>query len=604
MLTRIATVVFASLFSTAIGLQDFVGVGTVQCPTQDISDEAPCEFSFTNNLVLCLLDCPDAASFALNSFLDLQEDPFLPCECTQAVNCPDSCTFVAGAGDSTNGSVNEDYVGPGFLECETFSDFVNCDISLIDECTFDPTTCGIQDLTAIFDLISTGRLTVPLLCNCVQATDCPCSFTETEIESNTTSFEGPGTVVCPAEDYFLEPCFPLDTAGLCADTPECLEFDVSPFIFRDGFGEIHIPLPCDCLRVAGCASTCTFLDSVASITRETFEGAGRLTCPLPDYFLSPCVPSGDESCEGTGFECVARALGTLNVTETSVTIEVPCDCVSLQECSSDCSFEPMPETALRLNATGSGSLLCPALDYLFSPCSFEATADDCDCEPSDFLDDTLVDFVVSLPCDCAVAVGCPRSCEFTTEVLTRNSGVADYSGPGKVTCPIDDYEQSPCSVNFFNIFNCFDAPDAEDCLSGVLDPQNIGNITEGDQITLSLPCSCMALFGCPETCTFSESKLEVAPAPPTGSSDMTLAPAIATSTTPAPAMATSTTPAPATTPTTLSSPAPVVTNPSTPSEPTVEDQLTGANDLKGNSGGSIFTIGAVFTSLVCIVLLA
>lgn len=609
---RIAPLLLASLYTTTFGLQDFVGVGTVQCPNEDISDEAPCEFSFTNNLLLCLIDCPDAGSFIVNSIIALEEEASLPCECTQAVNCPDSCTFVPGDSANDDGEADDsnttspvlgDYVGPGFLECDTFSDFANCDISFIEDCTFDPSTCGIQDFTSILDVIATGRLTVPLLCNCVQATDCPCSYTETEIESNTTSFEGPGTVVCPGVDYLVEPCFPLDTAGLCVDTPECLEFDVAPFIFSDDFGEIHIPLPCDCLRVAGCPATCTFLDSVASMTRETFEGAGRLTCPLSTYFLSPCAPSGDESCEGTGFECVASALSTLNVTENSVTIDIPCDCVSLEECSSGCTFEPMPETPLRINATGLGSLVCPAFDYVFSPCSFEATAEDCECESSDFLRDTLTDFVVSLPCSCAVATGCPRSCEYTTEVLSNSNGEADYRGPGKVTCPIDDYSESPCFVNFLNIFDCITGPDAQDCLSGALDPQNIANITDGDQVTIPLACSCVALSGCPDTCTFSESELvQVDPTTPAPAvAKTTPAPAIATLTiTPAPAIATSTiTPAPAA-PTMALSPAPVQVG--SPTEPT--DQLTNSNNREGESGAPMLTASSLlaFVAFVVVVL--
>ena len=258
-----------------------------------------------------------------------------------------------------------------------------------------------------------------------------------------------------------QPCLPLDLGGEClTDDPECVDFDVTQFLFNDDMDTVKIPLPCGCLSVAGCPTSCTFAEGLEQLKRTNFTGSGTVSCPLTSYLKSPCAPrvNTDGECERS--VCLASAYTNIRVQNASdIEIAIPCDCLELQECSADCSFVAMdPIERERTEFTGPGSITCPfALDSIVSPCDVQE-AEGCDCSATNVLNRDGIS--VNLPCDCLTAT-CSSECQFAEELATlpfQAAAALDdgsfFQGPGLVTCSSAAYEESPCSFNTDNAFQC------------------------------------------------------------------------------------------------------------------------------------------------------
>jgi len=196
-------------------------------------------------------------------------------------------------------------------------------------------------------------------------------------------------VSCPADDFLAQPCFPLDLGGeRQTDHPECVEFDITTFLFPDERNTFKFPLPCGCLSVAGCPSTCSFAEGIERTERTNFTGPGIVSCPLNSYLSSPCVPwvrADAEDCDSS--LCLASAFTNIDVQNgTDIDISIPCECLELQECSADCTFVATDSIELdRTEFSGPGSVSCPlSLDSILSPCRVEAV-DGCNCSATNVL---------------------------------------------------------------------------------------------------------------------------------------------------------------------------------------------------------------------------
>jgi hypothetical protein len=174
---------------------------------------------------------------------------------------------------------------------------------------------------------------------------------------------------------------------------------------------------------------------------------------------------------------------------------------------------------------GPGYLTCPAADYDLQACS-TIGLDPTVCTAEALLscnftqvvpsfDDSLTTIIIPLICDCVVALGCPGSCSFSfgdipTVTPPMVSDASNFTGVGLVICPYVDYfgTTATCrpSVLDNNLTLC------GSCDPTILD-QSFG-YTDGDEtITFPLPCECLVMTNCPDTCNFTAVAITIAPTP-------------------------------------------------------------------------------------------
>jgi hypothetical protein len=286
----------AALCSTVWALQNFEGPGIVSCPTDAYSEaNAPCLPMFAdNNPLRCGVRLPSCILEVLPP-LDISSQTVqfaLPCECTVAEACPDSCT-----------------IGP-----------------LDDAST---TNTSLPDLSFVPTLTSGNG---------------------TNNSMETTDFVGPGVVSCPWSDYIEEPCVPNYGALLtnCEDFESCTESSV-PAPDSENF---YLWLPCSCVTLDNCPATCTLAESTANGTSASggndttttgieFTGPGYLVCPIEGTSGNPCAElnlsddCADPSvCGGTVFAF------TLDENATNILVPLRCECITAVGCSEACEFVP------------------------------------------------------------------------------------------------------------------------------------------------------------------------------------------------------------------------------------------------------------------------
>ena len=136
-------------------------------------------------------------------------------------------------------------------------------------------------------------------------------------------------------------------------------------------------------------------------------------------------------------------------------------------------------------------------------------------------DDSLTTIIVSLPCECVVALGCAATCSFTptttnattTPPLTTTvTTTTNYTGVGAVTCPYTDYfgtiSMGTCrpSIKDNDLTLC------GSCDATILDP-TFGYQNGDDTITIPLPCQCLMVTFCPSSCNYTAGITTIAPTP-------------------------------------------------------------------------------------------
>jgi hypothetical protein len=156
---------------------------------------------------------------------------------------------------------------------------------------------------------------------------------------------------------------------------------------------------------------------------------------------------------------------------------------------------------------GPGYLSCPIADFNSTDCEFDIDPTCSNILACNFtaqteqLDETYTILHIPLNCDCVVAYGCPY-CTFNTGDIPTlppvTSGRVNFTGIGSVTCPIADIYRAPCEPEILgnNAASC-------GTCDGLFTDDDIG-YTEGDKfITFPLPCECLVMYNCPDTCAFN-----------------------------------------------------------------------------------------------------
>jgi hypothetical protein len=283
----------AALLSSVWAIQNFEGPGIVSCPTDAYSEaNVSCFPMFAdNNPLRCGVRLPSCVLAVLPS-LDISSQTVqfaLPCECTVAEECPDSCM-----------------IGP-----------------------LSTTNASLPDLPFVPTLTSGNG-------------------TDTAME--TADFVGPGVVSCPWSDYVADPCVPNYGALLtnCEDTEACTEASV-PAPDSENF---YLWLPCACVTLENCPASCTLVESLPNGTSTSgandtatngieFTGPGYLVCPIEGASGDPCAElnlsddCADPSvCGGTEFAF------TLDENATSILVPLRCECITAVGCSDTCEFVP------------------------------------------------------------------------------------------------------------------------------------------------------------------------------------------------------------------------------------------------------------------------
>ena len=136
-------------------------------------------------------------------------------------------------------------------------------------------------------------------------------------------------------------------------------------------------------------------------------------------------------------------------------------------------------------------------------------------------DDSLTTIIVSLPCECVVALGCAATCSFTPTTTnatttppptTTVTTTTNYTGVGAVTCPYTDYfgtiSMGTCrpSIKDNDLTLC------GSCDATILDP-TFGYQNGDDSITIPLPCQCLMVTFCPSSCNYTAGITTIAPTP-------------------------------------------------------------------------------------------
>lgn len=173
---------------------------------------------------------------------------------------------------------------------------------------------------------------------------------------------------------------------------------------------------------------------------------------------------------------------------------------------------------------GPGFFTCSAEEYDLQPCStIDIDRNVCSTEALEScnfttvvpaFDDSLTTIIIPLVCECVVALECPEFCSFTMGEAPTSppivSATSSFFGPGYVTCLYVDY------------FNAADtcSPSVLDnnlTLCGTCDPtildQTFGYMTGDTSISIPLPCECLVMTNCPDTCTFTAASITAAPTP-------------------------------------------------------------------------------------------
>ena len=175
---------------------------------------------------------------------------------------------------------------------------------------------------------------------------------------------------------------------------------------------------------------------------------------------------------------------------------------------------------------GPGYLTCPVADYDLQACA-TIDLDPSLCTSEALLscnftqvvptfDDSLTTIILSLVCECVVAQGCPGSCSFTTgdvpvtSPLPTTSDKSNFTGVGLVICPYEEYFSTAASCRPSVLDN--NLTFCGSCDPTILD-QTFG-YQEGDvSITFPLPCECLVMTNCPDTCNFTDVMITIAPTP-------------------------------------------------------------------------------------------
>jgi hypothetical protein len=175
------------------------------------------------------------------------------------------------------------------------------------------------------------------------------------------------------------------------------------------------------------------------------------------------------------------------------------------------------------NFTGPGLVACLTSDYEAAPC-LPVTSDFCltlsgdDSCTSQNLTGQAEATIFSLPCDCASATNCPITCKFQpappNTTYPPGSNIADFRGPGYLSCPFADFNETQCSGATIDP-TCSDLPSCD---------FNSNETTtadfENDLVYIPLICACYIVQGCPSSC---ERLVELPTLPPITSGRMDFA---------------------------------------------------------------------------------
>lgn len=234
---------FLGIAIVTTATQDFVGPGSVSCPTADYA-ASPCVPTFLNgNPLTCIGEGLTCRLSLPNVTIDRVLIP-IPCGCLVANDCPDSCTLL------TNGVL----IDPSNFTDDAFTNITDDRFATDDD---SATTDDDRNST------STG-----------------------------TQYVGRGVVTCPFDDYFLLPCLP-DYSNLedCVDSEEELCNDISDAPEADvNFVDFYIFLPCRCVTVENCPETCTFAAISDNTTTTTASPTGTVS-PAPEAVFTPSPSS-------------------------------------------------------------------------------------------------------------------------------------------------------------------------------------------------------------------------------------------------------------------------------------------------------------------------
>lgn len=492
---------YSSIEDDSVALETFQGPGVLRCPILEYFSEG-CEPD--SSACSILEDCGSGLDFDFNLFDFTKATIPLNCECVTAT-CPSSCVLE---------ELTPSFRGPGVITCPE-------DDYLEEACL--PTRRWFQDCDrtgcnpfsfldgSVVNKTDDGTVEITVPCDCWEADNCPssCTFVEGLPERTTTEvveFQGPGVLRCPIFDYITEGCEP-DTSA--CDDPACdstFRFDFSLLDFRS----FAIPLNCDCV-VASCPSSCEL-----EPLKPSYRGPGTITCPIDDFFESPCIPfprafrgCDDSTCNPLSFLGVS-----LNETDDgSISIPIPCECWEAANCAETCSFdnETLSMDFDTVDFTGPGIVSCPWTSFLQSPCLPTITEDTCEecLSLRSILESTNMVGSIELPlaCDCISVNNCHEDCSFEAIETTNPVMLADgaaFSGRGEVTCPAEDYSQQPCIPVVTEVAISL-GDDALDCVSSLF---RVPEEAVGDSFQFDIPCDGMELQNCADSCSFLPLELD------------------------------------------------------------------------------------------------
>jgi hypothetical protein len=180
---------FDTLNGTQVGNNLSVsGKGTLTCPLADFGQDIttqncfPTPIAGCNTTDDCTVDVTQLGQLIDPTFQNISF-PF-PCDCLQATNCPDSCTFQKGVvTTSGNSSALQDFRGIGIVSCPIAAFALQaCEASFVLDRNTCVTTCPQLDAweaaTSIASSAMNGTVEILLPCECLQATMCSpeCTF--------------------------------------------------------------------------------------------------------------------------------------------------------------------------------------------------------------------------------------------------------------------------------------------------------------------------------------------------------------------------------------------------------------------------------------------
>jgi hypothetical protein len=252
---------------------------------------------------------------------------------------------------------------------------------------------------------------------------------------------------------------------------------------------------------------------------QNFTGVGFIACLKTEYEAAPCIDETTDFCLVSDSNCESQEIVSDEAEYVGWTL--PCNCTTLNSCPASCLFQAVNNTG-PTNGTsfrGPGYLSCPlTVSGEIESCVADidptcATVSACNLSA---VGETAFDaetFYVNLECECIIANGCPSECEVIDEVpepsVNVTAGRVDFNGSGLVTCPFEDYLQVPCEpIAPSNLSLCGGC-------DTVLTEDDVSYQPGDVDIVIPIPCKCMYMTDCPDTCTFSatEEGPMVTPAP-------------------------------------------------------------------------------------------